>query len=79
MGPSNRGGVAHDVQPTLPAGKVLVIVYHDITQKVIESDDMPIDEFVRQMDFFKADGYHVISVKDFQDAAAGKKTLPDKA
>jgi len=77
--PSNRGGVAQDVQPTLPAGKVLVIVYHDITQKVIESDDMPIDEFVRQMDFFKADGYHVISVKDFQEAAAGKKTLPAKA
>ncbi len=76
--PSNRGGVAHVIPPTLPAGKVLVIVYHDLVQKVIESDDMPIDEFVRQMDFFKANGYHGISVKDFQEAAAGKKTLPAK-
>ncbi len=78
MRKSKRGGVAHDIPPTLPAGKVLVIVYHDLVQKVIESDDMPIDEFVRQMDFFKANGYHVISVKDFQEVAAGKKTLPAK-
>lgn len=59
--------------------KFIAIVYHDITKKVVEQDDMPIDEFIKQLDFFKADGYQPISIKDLQEAAAGKKTLPDKA
>ena len=59
--------------------KFSAIVYHDITKQVVEPDDMPIDEFIKQLDFFKASGYQPISIKDLQEAAAGKKTLPDKA
>lgn len=55
------------------------IVYHDITQHVIEKDDMSVDDFIKQLDFFKASGYQAVSIKDLQEAARGKKTLPDKA
>jgi len=59
--------------------KFITIVYHDITRKVIETDDMPIDEFVKQLDFFKSEGYQPISIKQLEEAAAGKRTLPHKA
>jgi poly-beta-1,6-N-acetyl-D-glucosamine N-deacetylase len=64
---------------SLASDKFIAIVYHDITKKVVEPDDMPVDEFIKQLDFFKADGYQPISIKDIQAAAAGKKTLPHKA
>jgi biofilm PGA synthesis lipoprotein PgaB len=46
---------------------------------VVEKDDTKVDEFIQQLDFFKASGYQAISIKDLQEAARGKKTLPDKA
>ena len=55
------------------------VVYHDITQHVIEKDDTKVDELIKQLDFFKASGYQAISIKDLQEAARGKKTLPQKA
>jgi biofilm PGA synthesis lipoprotein PgaB len=54
------------------------IVYHDITQHVIEKNDISVDDFIKQLDFFKASGYQAVSIKDLQEAARGKKTLPDK-
>ena len=59
--------------------KFIAIVYHDICKKVVEPDDMAIDDFIKQLDFFKADGYQTISIKDLQEAAAGKKPLPEQA
>jgi poly-beta-1,6-N-acetyl-D-glucosamine N-deacetylase len=63
----------------MASDQFLSIVYHDITQHVVEKDDMAVDDFIKQMDFFKASGYQAISIKDIQEAARGKKTLPDKA
>ncbi len=59
--------------------KFTAIVYHDLTRNAVEKDDIPSDEFIRQLDFFKVSGYQPISIKDLQEAARGKKTLPDKA
>ena len=63
----------------LASDQFICVVYHDITQHVVEKDDMSVDDFIKQLDFFKADGYQAISIKDLQDAASGKKTLPNKA
>lgn len=63
----------------MASDQFICIVYHDITQHVVEKDDMSVDDFIKQLDFFKASGYQAISIKDLQEAARGKKTLPDKA
>lgn len=65
--------------PCPAADKFIVIAYHDITQKRIVEDDFTPDEFMKQLNFFKANGYHPVSIQDIEDAAAGKKSLPDKA
>jgi biofilm PGA synthesis lipoprotein PgaB len=63
----------------MASDKFICVVYHDITKHVIERDDMSVDDFIKQLDFFKASGYQSISIKDLQEAARGKKTLPEKA
>jgi poly-beta-1,6-N-acetyl-D-glucosamine N-deacetylase len=57
----------------------ICIVYHDITKRVVEKDDVSVDDFIKHLDYFKAGGYQAVSIKDLQDAARGKKTLPEKA
>lgn len=59
--------------------KFITVVYHDITNHATSQDDIAIDEFMKQLEFYKADGFHPISINDLQEAAMGKKTLPDKA
>jgi poly-beta-1,6-N-acetyl-D-glucosamine N-deacetylase len=63
----------------LASDQFTCVVYHDITQDVIEKDDTKVDEFIKQLDFFKASGYQAVSIQDLQEAAKGKKTLPPKA
>ena len=46
---------------------------------MVEKDDVTVDDFIKQLDFFKAGGYQAVSIKDLQEAARGKKTLPEKA
>jgi biofilm PGA synthesis lipoprotein PgaB len=59
--------------------KFIAVVYHDITNKATTKDDIATQEFMKQLDFFKANGFRPISIKDLQEAARGKKTLPEKA
>ncbi|MFZ2088150.1 MAG: poly-beta-1,6-N-acetyl-D-glucosamine N-deacetylase PgaB, partial [Desulfobaccales bacterium] len=49
------------------------------TSNVREKDDVAVDEFIKQLDFFKANGYRPISIRDLLEAASGKKPLPEKA
>jgi biofilm PGA synthesis lipoprotein PgaB len=63
----------------MASDQFICIVYHDITKHVVEKDDISVDDFIKQLDFFKSGGYQVVSVKDVQEAASGKKTLPEKA
>ena len=64
---------------SLASDQFICIVYHDITKHAVEKDDITVDDFIKQLDFFKAGGYQAVSVKDLQEAARGKMTLPEKA
>jgi biofilm PGA synthesis lipoprotein PgaB len=63
----------------MASDQFISIVYHDITKQVVEKDDMSLDGFIKQLDFFKASGYQLISIKDLEEAAQGRKVLPEKA
>ena len=63
----------------MASDQFLCIVYHDITKHVVEKDDISLDDFIKQLDFFKANGYQAVSIKDLQEAASGRRTLPEKA
>jgi biofilm PGA synthesis lipoprotein PgaB len=63
----------------LAGDKFIAVVYHDITNHATTKDDIATKEFINQLDFYKANGYHPISIKDLQEAARSKKTLPEKA
>lgn len=59
--------------------RFVAVVYHDITPKPAVPDDFTLDEFTKQLAFFRSSGFHPVSVADIVAAAAGKKALPDKA
>jgi biofilm PGA synthesis lipoprotein PgaB len=59
--------------------RFIAIAYHDITPNRIVADDFTPDEFMKQLAFFKANGYHPVSIGDIEEAAAGRKRLPDNA
>jgi biofilm PGA synthesis lipoprotein PgaB len=60
------------------AEKFTVIAYHDIVEDVIAEDDITPDDFIRQLNFFKLNGFHPVSVQDIEAAASGGEKLPDK-
>jgi biofilm PGA synthesis lipoprotein PgaB len=59
--------------------KFITVVYHDITDHATSQDDIAVDEFMKQLEFYRADGFHTVSIRDLQEAARGRKPLPDKA
>ncbi|OPY60359.1 MAG: Poly-beta-1,6-N-acetyl-D-glucosamine N-deacetylase precursor [Syntrophorhabdaceae bacterium PtaU1.Bin034] len=63
----------------LASDRFIALVYHDITVKSNVPEDLTPDELTRHFAFLKANGYHPISVSDIAAAAAGKKSLPEKA
>jgi biofilm PGA synthesis lipoprotein PgaB len=59
--------------------KFIAVVVHDITNNATTKDDLATQDFMKLLDFFKANGYQPISIKDIQEAARGQKRLPEKA
>jgi len=65
--------------PSAAGDRFITLGYHDISEKVTTPDDVPPDQFVRQLEYFKAHGYQPVSVQDLLQAAAGRKVLPEQA
>ncbi len=69
--PPNAGSAESD--------RFIAVTYHDITDKPVAPDDFTPQKFIEQLGFFKASGFHPVSMSDILEAAAGKKVLPEKA
>jgi len=55
-----------------------VIAYHDIVGKIKSEEDITSLDFIHQLDFFKLNGFHPVSIQDIEEAASGGKRLPEK-
>lgn len=58
-----------------------IISYHNVQSdfKGFESDSILVEALVSQFQYFKENGFNVISFSDIVAASKGKKSLPDKA
>lgn len=65
--------------PVMATTKFLVLCYHDVPIKPSSKHDVSLNIFVRQMEYLKTHGYHVISPKDILAAASEQKKLPEKS
>jgi len=63
-----------------PAGKVLVLCYHDVPKEV-NLDKFGVDQeaFVQAIEYFRTHGYHFVGVDDLIAARDGIKPLPEKS
>jgi len=62
--------------------RFMVLNYHDITERNVETDnatDVSEDHFEEQLAWLKQHAYHVVSVQQLVDAAAGNIELPQPA
>ena len=59
--------------------RFIAVTYHDITDKPVAPDDFTPEKFIEQLGFFRAAGFHPVSMNDILEAAAGKKALPERA
>jgi len=63
-------------------GALHAFAYHDIRDSVSISDSDPyavsIENLIAHFSWLRANGYTPVSIADLQDAAAGRKSLPDK-
>ncbi|WP_232503468.1 poly-beta-1,6-N-acetyl-D-glucosamine N-deacetylase PgaB [Pseudogulbenkiania sp. NH8B] len=67
---------------TLAASQLQILGYHEITDKeqaLIPQYAISPATFLAQMQWFKSNGYHFVSVDDVLADRAGKKPLPPKA
>ena len=67
-----------------PLDEFVVLSYHDVRDSVTEDaktakTDVSTANLVKQFNWLKQEGYHIIAVEDLLQAQAGNKHLPDKA
>jgi biofilm PGA synthesis lipoprotein PgaB len=61
------------------ADEFLVLCYHDILKKATLPEDVPRHVFVKQLEYLKTHGYHLISPEDILAARREGKSLPEKS
>lgn len=60
-----------------PARAVPVLIYHGVTY-VQDADNTSLDNFIKQMEMLKRNGYQTITLEKFDDFLDGKATLPPR-
>jgi poly-beta-1,6-N-acetyl-D-glucosamine N-deacetylase len=61
------------------SSQFLVLTYHDITRRDIASDDLSPEAFMRQIEYFRTQGYIFVSPREILAAAQGSARLPSQA
>ena len=76
-GPDTKVKIKIDTSNMPSANAVPILMYHGVTNK-LDDENTQIDNFIKQMEMIKSQGYQTISVAELDSFFQGKFTLPPK-
>ncbi|MCE5170595.1 polysaccharide deacetylase family protein [Paenibacillus profundus] len=71
--------VASTSTATYYSDQVAVLMYHDIVDKPEKPHMLPVQQFERQMELFKTNGFNVITMDDYVNFMTKGAAIPDNA